>query len=826
MATAVARTVDIADGFDAGAPVQATTRTQALDLMMAGQSATHDQGVDARIYRAASGLIEGHRAGRKVDIEAYGYPFDVLENVAAQLQSIGASHFVTAQVMGALQDYILNMGSDFSRAAKAKPLYARIMVTNKAPDDLPECEQTQAALLDGVRKIGGEAARIMVQNTVFGTKSTTSQGVDLDQMFASNNNGLFVFFGSPQNMGVQGFDSADAALVNLAQGMAGGVGGGAGGAMAQAVEQIKEAIKNGDVTPQVLKLIETLATLAQTGDAMKTPGAVGNAPAQMTDIIRDITAQIQSGVADGALPPAIIEGTVAVIAALQSNDLLTSIIASPGGAETLIADNDNLGADNDNQPVALDVPVISDQAAADIAAVIATLQQSETLPPELAEAVASMAAQTLGAAEVKQALEGNSEMAATVQAIVAMLADPAVQAQLPPAVQAPVQTAMMAHSDVAQNAVTQTIVRAVENAVKAAPADTASVMQAAQIVRDLKDGVQTIRTLDAPKLAVMAAALTDAAPKQPVQAVPVAAALRAMMPAVSAPATPSYVAPVAPRTSQTSSSAPSTAAPSSRSTAPAQPTNNNPPPPPRPLTINQAPVSPPHTEAGRVEKPASPPPPLPRETRNILESVVKNPAVKPAVAQAIHAALKANDNAALVQAIKQDPTIIETLPPDRRVQVIRDIASQLTPPAYNRQYEVNPPPPIPADVAKGLARIVNNTSVPAEVSIAVQEAINSGDARKVQQIFEQSPDVARLITPEMRSAVETVIQQPPTRHDIGGDRTDWSFQKPAPAGGCGDCSGDRGCCKPFTEAQAQNNEIKTKEFVSKIDVSALRPATP
>ena len=460
MATAVAQKLEFPAEIDTQAPVKAATRAQALELMRSGQNATHEQGVDARIHHAATGLIQGHRAGRKVDIEAYGYPYDVLENVSLKLQSIGASQYMTAQVLNALQDYILNMGSDFSRAAKAKPLYARIMVTNQKPDDLPECEQEQAAFLDGVRKIGGEAARINVQNTVFGTKSTTSQGVDLNTMFASNNNGLFVYFGSPTNQGIGGFDSVDNALVDLAQGMGADIGGAGGGATKQAVEEIKQAIKSGEATPETLKLIENLAGLAKLADAMKTPGAVTNAPAKMMETVRAITQQIQTGVAQGVIPAAVIQGAATVITNMQGNDVIQAVLASPEGAKSLmiVADNDNkaaapvadlsqepatatpVAADNDNVTVIAQVQAVTAQltelAAADstppevraqLQAQIATILQSVDAPQSVpVQAALAVVAQTLTTIDMPAA----DAVAAKVETLSAQLssATPVAQA--------------------------------------------------------------------------------------------------------------------------------------------------------------------------------------------------------------------------------------------------------------------------------------------------------------------------------------------------------------------------------------------------------------
>lgn len=663
MATAVAQKIEFADQADRPfqqdglAPIHAPSRAQALHHMMAGRPATFDQGVDPQIYRAASGLIERHSAGRPVDIEAYGYPFDVLENVATQLESIDASQYVTAQVMGALQEYIVTMGSEFSRAAKAKPLYARIMVTDREPDDLPECEQTQAAFLDGVRKVGGEAARINVQNTVFGTKSTTSQGVDLNAMFASKSNGLFVFFGSPTNEGIGGFDSVDAALVNLAQGM-GGVGGGAGGAPAQAVEEIKQAIKNGEVTPQTLKLIENLAAMAQIADAMKTPGALANAPAQMADVVRAITQQIQTGVAEGTISAAVLQGTAAVITNMQDNAIVQAVLTSPEGAKALIvADNDNaapvavVAADNDNTTIAKQIETITAQ--------LVELAAADTTPPEARAQIEAQIADITQAmdapdsAQIQAALASAAQTVATIdtpaaEAVAATIDAAAIQIQtVPQAMDAVVASAALsapATTEIADLPVAEIkeLIAVLQKADALPPALAEAVQKidlqnmAPEKIADALQG----KGESAPAVQAMVVALADPAVQTqlPAQTLSAVNIITARAPDVSAPAAvvsapmTSFAAPAAPissvsapPTTTPSYSAPestfvaapaATVAPPPVTAAPPTPSPPAPAQPPKPTqhgpaqTVPTQPPKPALTGAGPTQ-PITPPPPRP-----------------------------------------------------------------------------------------------------------------------------------------------------------------------------------------------------------------------
>jgi hypothetical protein len=225
------------------------------------------------------------------------------------------------------------MGTDFSREAKAKPLYARFKVTDHEPDDLPDCEQTQATFLDGTKNYGGDSARIIRYMSLFGSKSTSSHGVDMDAMFASKNTGVFVFFGSPSNEGVKGFDNIDSTLMNAMQGL--------GGALSdEAMIELKEMIQSGNLSPEALSLIENLSELSQLQEAMLTPDAVENAEVKLSDLTQKISEQIAQGIESGALPSSIISATVDVLADIAQSDYLSSTLDNVT-TQNLLADNDN-----------------------------------------------------------------------------------------------------------------------------------------------------------------------------------------------------------------------------------------------------------------------------------------------------------------------------------------------------------------------------------------------------------------------------------------------------------------------------------------------------
>lgn len=469
MATSLAQKLE----FDGEAPVTVTTpsRKEALARMNAGEAAVHEHITDPRIYSAASSLIEGHRRGRKVDIEAHDYPYNVLENVAQQLHDIGASHQVTENVLGALEEYIINLGSDFSREAKAKPLYARIAVVNQLPDDMPECEQTQATMIDGLRKIGGEAARVNVQSTLYGTKSTTSQGVDLGAMFSSKTDGLFVFFGSPGNIGIGGFDSVDNALVNLAQGMAADVGGGGGSVSKAEIEDIKSAIQNGEAPAAMIQQIESLATLQQMVEAAKTPGALENPQAQIAAQVATVAQQVQQSVESGTAVPALVTASMNALTSIARNDAL-AVNVPQSTLQAIAPKNDNATAPAAAVPAqaAPVTPVASAPAAQQQAPQAAPQQQTSTQPaqPQVSVAAATPMAPVVSTPSTAQATPVTSAPAPANP--VASTPVAATPAQVAPSAPAERATAPRASESAAPAAPVSQAVKSEVSSVAAIPA--------------------------------------------------------------------------------------------------------------------------------------------------------------------------------------------------------------------------------------------------------------------------------------------------------------------------------------------------------------------
>jgi hypothetical protein len=196
-------------------------RHEAIDALSHGATgAYHHHATSPLIYYAASELISRDDKGSKTDIKAIGLPHQVLTQVADELHSLGTSSFSSTQILEALEKYVIGLGSDFAREARAKPLYARIVVTDQKPNDLPDCDLVQATVIDGQRRVGDGVSQRVMQSTIYGTRTSMTREMNLDEMFSSSRKKwLLIYYGSPSTDSYKEFDGIDFSLINAVQGL-------------------------------------------------------------------------------------------------------------------------------------------------------------------------------------------------------------------------------------------------------------------------------------------------------------------------------------------------------------------------------------------------------------------------------------------------------------------------------------------------------------------------------------------------------------------------------------------------------------------------------
>lgn len=479
---------------------EAKTRKEALDSVLNGEAitASHEHAVNPLVHHAANHLIQNKRT---LDIELFGFPYEVLEQASTQLEQAGISSGIAKSLIEALEEYILNMGTDFTRAAKAKPLYARFKVTDHEPEDLPECEQSQATFMDGVKSYGGDSARVIRYMSLFGPKSTTSQGVDMNAMFASKNIGLFVFFGSPSNESVKGFDGVDNALMNAVQGL-----GGAGGSLSEeAMTELKEMIQNGDITPEALNLLENLAELAQLQEAMLTPNAVENAEAKLSELTKEISEQIAHGIEEGLIPPSVASATVGILAEARQTNVLASIIDQEV-VQNLLPDNDNPESSQAIETLIEKLDDLSAIGSENLLELIQELSQTENLPPAIENLIDGVDIDTLTADTLSEALstDATSDLSQTIQELTIALNNPEIQTALPQTSLNAVNSFLSNHGTLVEAVSTQTIVQNIEKILETTSLDSPEIQDVRQIVESLKSGEISINSVDSTSLKAIA----------------------------------------------------------------------------------------------------------------------------------------------------------------------------------------------------------------------------------------------------------------------------------------------------------------------------------
>ncbi len=513
---------------------EAKTRSEALQSILSGEadSAKHDHVVSPLVHNAAYHIIQNKKT---LDVELYGLPYEVLERASSQLAQAGISTKLAHQAMEALEQYIINMGTDFSREAKAKPLYARFKVTDREPDNLPECEQTQATFLDGMKSYGGDSARVIRYLSVFGSKSTSSQGVDMDAMFASKNTGLFVFFGSPANEGVKGFDSVDSALMNVMQGAGGAVS-------AEGMAEIKEMIQSGDLTPETLSLIENLAVLAQTREAAMTPGAVDKADVKIAALSQNISEQIIQEIETGHVPQVIVAAAVKAISNAMPENMISSVL-DHAAVKNILADNDNIAvavesqitseqthelgaqeisdlesdleiADTVQEKAVLneELSTLAEEGAPAVAQIIQQLAEAETLPPEIQQLVDSIDIEALTPQAIEQALsaetvnaEVSSDLTQNIQSLIVSLNDPEVQSVLPQETLNHVNYFLNTQPDLVTAVSTNVVIQNFDAVIENIPSENPVKVEVRDISENLKSGEQHLASVD--NTVIQAAAL-------------------------------------------------------------------------------------------------------------------------------------------------------------------------------------------------------------------------------------------------------------------------------------------------------------------------------
>jgi hypothetical protein len=294
---------------------------QPLSSEEGGKAHTHGTGkaiANPLVYAAAQFLIDLYRqTGQTVKIEAFDVPHEALLSIARQLDEIGAVHAVKEALLSALKDHVMSHAGSFARAANAKPIYIALQVANGKPDFAFEQGVTEMAAIDAKSARVEGASAVNVRLTATGT-ATTSNIADVDKMFASvKGDKLWIQFEAPTREELDG-------LLTQQQVVLTAVGEAMGGAMsAAALEDVLHKIQQeGETTPEIVRILETLIEMRVMGEAGITP----ENGARLVELKAQVQTIIEQGIETGILPPAVALGAVQSIKMLVETHQLEQVM--------------------------------------------------------------------------------------------------------------------------------------------------------------------------------------------------------------------------------------------------------------------------------------------------------------------------------------------------------------------------------------------------------------------------------------------------------------------------------------------------------------------
>lgn len=331
--SALSRTAD----FDT--PTRLPDRDRAYQAMLSGEE-THiavEQAVSPLVYHAAQELITLDDKGVKTDLSFGGVPADVLASLSGALSELRIPHAQGMALVSALGEYVADIGFSFASKAAAKPLYIRLMVTDRPPQDLPNCEVYTLSMLDGMRAAGSDFSQMVVQSTIFGTRSSMTVQNDLYQYFQSGKKKwVLVYFGAHK--------IGDARAVDQRLGVAAATAGVTGGIAPAA------AVDSGGG----LKLVSTASP-----EGTSSPGAIFPAvdSGVAATVLTPANYNAPLTVSETALAPAVIEsasGKVPLFSSAEPSAVVASASNSMGQAPVIAppaSHNDNLPVSSSTSPV-------------------------------------------------------------------------------------------------------------------------------------------------------------------------------------------------------------------------------------------------------------------------------------------------------------------------------------------------------------------------------------------------------------------------------------------------------------------------------------------
>ena len=269
------------------------------------------------VYQAAQKLIDRHKAGSPIYVEAFDVPHEALVTISERLEELGISQSIADIFVGALKNYILSNGGSFARTVNAKPIFIVAEVADTMPDFRFESGITEMAAIDEKSATTEGVSKVELHSTITGTKMTSNRA-NIDKIF-TNVKGykLWVRFEAPTHDEVNGFLTQQQVALTA-------IGETIGSAVSAAeLKELLVQMKQDDlVTPKITLLLKNLIEMRSLIEAKSTP----ENQIRIKELSIAIIEQLTGALKDVTLPLPLIQGAAQSLTLLSNTPGLTGVV--------------------------------------------------------------------------------------------------------------------------------------------------------------------------------------------------------------------------------------------------------------------------------------------------------------------------------------------------------------------------------------------------------------------------------------------------------------------------------------------------------------------
>jgi hypothetical protein len=208
-----------------------------------------EEDLDA-INLAVEELIRLDARGQRLNIEVEDVQTsEALELIAERFREFGLSNSFSETIISAIEECAVVNGTSFARKNKANLMSVRLQLTDKKPE-LKKGRSHFMIAFDGKKKLGASFSDVQMHYTASGTKMTTTNTPDLENMFVDQTKYLIFAYEGLDGEDLSSPENAQADMVAVAA-----VGADGGGMPDAAMEEQQSAIDSGMEIPELIELV-------------------------------------------------------------------------------------------------------------------------------------------------------------------------------------------------------------------------------------------------------------------------------------------------------------------------------------------------------------------------------------------------------------------------------------------------------------------------------------------------------------------------------------------------------------------------------------------